>query len=105
MAKRTLRNLEKRIAAVRRRLAELGDMRPGTLSLQYRKPGTREQPFHQLSYTHKGRSRSEYVRAENLQAIRREVRAHKRFKALCEQLVELSIEASRLRCQIQKTSR
>ena len=74
-------------------------MRPGTLSVQYRKPEEKKSPFNQLSYTHKVRGRSEYVRAENLQAIRREVKAYKRFKTLIDELVDLSMEASRLRCK------
>ncbi len=102
MAKQSLKNMEKRIHKLRRQLVEVGDMRPGTLSVQYRKPEESKHPFHQLSYTHKGKSRSEYVRAENLPAIRREVKAYKRFKAITEELVVLSIEASRLRCKDQK---
>ena len=54
-------------------------------------------PFNQLSYTHKGRSRSEYVRPENLAAVRREVETYKKFRTLIERITELSLEASRLR--------
>ena len=99
MAKQSLKKTEGRIAELRRQLMEVGDMRPGTLSVQYRKPEEKKSPFNQLSYTHKGRGRSEYVRAENLQAIRREVKAYKRFKTLIDELVDLSMEASRLRCK------
>lgn len=54
-------------------------------------------PFNQLSYTHQGRSRSEYVRPESLTAIRREVEIYKKFRLLFEQVIALSVEASRLR--------
>jgi hypothetical protein len=102
MARQTLKIIEKRIHELKIQLTDVGQMRPGTLSVQYRKPEEKKTPFHQLSYTHKGKSRSEYVRGENLCTVRREVRAYKQFRALTEKIVELSIKASRLRCKAQK---
>jgi len=102
MAKQSLKFLQARIAKLRQQLLAVGDMRPGTLSVQYRKPAEKKQPFNQLSYTYKGKGRSEYVRTENLPAIRREVKAYKRFKALVDELVDLEMEASRLRCKERK---
>ena len=98
MANETLANIEKRIRWLKRQLAGLGDLRPGTLSVQYRNPARKKTPFHQISYTRMGQSRSEYVRPENVQTIRREIGAYKRLKSLLDQLIDLSIEASRLRC-------
>ncbi len=92
-----LEKKEKKIRALCARIAELGMMRPGTLTVQYRNPKERKTPFHQLSYTHKGKSRSEYVRPESLAAIREEVDAYKRFRLLVEDITDLSLEASRLR--------
>ena len=92
-----LKEKEKRIRALLAGMARLGAMRPGTLSVQYRNPAEKKTPFHQLSYTHKGRSRSEYVRPENLAAVTAEVETYKRFKLLVEEVTELSLEASRLR--------
>jgi len=100
MANETLRTIEKRIRMLKRRLIDVGNMRPGTLSVQYRNPAEKKIPFNQISYTHKGKSRSEYVRGENLKTVRREIDAYKRFKSLLDQLLELSIQASRIRCGI-----
>ncbi len=88
---------DKRVRTILASLAGLGAMRPGTLTVQYRNPTERKTPFHQLSYTHKGRSRSEYVRGENLAAIRQEVDNYKKFRHLVEEVTDLSLEASRLR--------
>ncbi|HPS09118.1 MAG TPA: hypothetical protein PLG22_16450 [Kiritimatiellia bacterium] len=88
---------EKRIRALLAGMAKLGAMRPGTLTVQYRNPAEKKTPFNQLSYTHKGRSRSEYVRPENLAAVMGEVETYKKFKLLVEEVTELSLEASRLR--------
>ena len=92
-----LETKEKRIRALLAGMAKLGAMRPGTLTVQYRNPAEKKTPFNQLSYTHKGRSRSEYVRPENLAAIKREVETYKRFRTLVEEVTELSLETSRLR--------
>ena len=88
---------EKEIRALLARITRLGAMRPGTLTVQYRNPAEKKTPFHQLSYTHKGRSRSEYVRPENFAAVRKEVETYKRFRTLVEAVTELSLETSRLR--------
>lgn len=94
---KSLVQLEAQIERIKRELMTLGSMRPGSLSRQYRDPETKKRPFHQASYTHKGRGRSEYVRPENLAQIRRETANFKRFRKFTEQWVDLSLEASRLR--------
>jgi hypothetical protein len=93
----TLSVLEKRMERIKRELLALGPMRPGSISRQYRDPQTKERPFHQISYTYKGRGRSEYVRAENVAHLCRETATFKRFRKLTEQWVELSLKTSQLR--------
>jgi hypothetical protein len=97
---KTLSQLEAAIERIKRELRGLGPMRPGSLSRQYRDPKTKKRPFHQISYTHKGRGRSEYVRSENLGQLRRETANFKRFRKLAEQWVELSLKASQRRVRI-----
>lgn len=92
-----LEKIETGIRVLLAGMAKLGAMRPGTLTVQYRNPAEKKTPFHQLSYTHRGRSRSEYVRPENLAAIKREVDTYKKFKNFILQVTELSLNASRLR--------
>lgn len=72
-------------------------MRPGSITRQYRLPKEKKRPFYQLSYTHRMRSRSEYVRPENLAALRKETANFKRFRKLVHQWIELSLAASKLR--------
>lgn len=98
MAINKLSAIERKIRLLKRRLLDIGNMRPGTLGVQYRNPTERKTPFHQISYTRKGRSRSEYVRPENLHRVRREIEAYKRFKAIFNELLDRSIQASRIRC-------
>jgi hypothetical protein len=98
MATKTLKSIERRIQTLKRRLVDVRDMRPGTLSVQYRDPTERKKPFNQISYTHKGQSRSEYVRVQNLETVRGELSAYKTFKAIVDEIIDLSIKASRTRC-------
>lgn len=92
-----LEKTETKIRALLAGMAKLGAMRPGTLTVQYRNPVEKKTPFNQLSYTHRGRSRSEYVRPENLAAIKSEVDTYKKFRIRVAQITELSLNASRLR--------
>ena len=97
MQTRSQEELNRLIAGVKREIAKLGDMRPGHLSVQYRRSGGREIGYNQLSFTYAGRSRTEYVRDDDLPRVRKEVETFHRFRELCDELVGLSVEASRAR--------
>ena len=91
------RRLETKIDKIRKTLMSLGPMRPGSIGKQFRNPKEKTRPFYQLSYTHRMKSRSEYVRPENLKALQRETAAFKRFRALIDTWVDLALELSQLR--------
>jgi len=93
----SLKRLEGQIEELKQELLALGPMRPGSITQQYRLPKERERPFHQISYTHHMRSRSEYVRPENLAALRKETANFKRFKTIIDRWVGLALKASQLR--------
>ena len=89
--------MEKRIEWIQKELLALGPMRPGSITRQYRLPKERARPFYQISYTRRMRSRSEYVRPENLSTLRKETANFKRFKKLIDQWVGLALAMSQLR--------
>jgi hypothetical protein len=93
----TISSIEKQIARIQRALAALGPMRPGTLNRQYKDPAKKQGGYWQISYTHKMRSRSEYVRAEHLRAVRTELANFRKFRTLAERWIDLSLELSRLK--------
>ena len=95
-----LRRTEDRIEGIKRELLLLGPMRPGSITRQYRRPKEKKRPFYQLSYTHRMRSRSEYVRPENLAALRQETATFKRFRKLIDRWVALALTASQLRVRL-----
>jgi hypothetical protein len=89
--------IEVQIARVQKELMALGPMRPGSLSRQYKIRKEKKQPFYQLSYTHKMKSRSEYVRPENVQVIRKELANFKKFRKLIDRWVDLALKMSQMK--------
>ena len=96
MINERLEVIKKRIRSVKAQLAGIEDMRPGSLTRQYKDPENQRGAYYQLSYTRQMRSRTEYVPRDYLPEVRREIRNYKRFKALTAQWIALSIEQSRL---------
>ena len=85
--------IEKRINAVKRKMHELGPMRPGSLSRQTHKAGG--EAYYQASYTFRRRGFTDYIRAEDYPRVKKETENFRRFKELCDKLVELSIRWSK----------
>jgi hypothetical protein len=92
-----LERAEEQIARVKQELLALGPMRPGSISRQYRLPKQKQRPFYQISYTHRMRGRSEYVRPETLPTLIRETATFRRFKRLIDRWINLALKASQLR--------
>ncbi|TFG40226.1 MAG: hypothetical protein E4H42_04635 [Chromatiales bacterium] len=95
-----LERTEERIRKIQQELLALGPMRPGSITRQYRLPKEKKRPFYQISYTYRMQSRSEYVRPENLAALRRETATFKRFRKLIDRWVELALAASQMRAKL-----
>ncbi len=100
MSQKQIQQIERRIDRIKRALLEIGPMRPGSLTRQYKDPQHHTGAYWQISYTRRMKSRTEYVRKEWVKAIRRQTATHKRFKLLVDQWIDLSIEHSRLTMQI-----
>lgn len=91
--------LEKRIEKIKAKLAGIGGMRPGSLTRQKRgSSGT----YYQLSYTHRGKGRTEYVRPEFAQEIKKQIATYRRFKKLIDEWLDLEIERSKIKMEIEK---
>jgi hypothetical protein len=86
--------IERRIVKIKQALADLGDMRPGSLSTQTRSWGGQ---YCQLSYTHLGKGRTEYVPQERLNTVRQQLANHNKFKDLVQEWVALAIEFCKLK--------
>jgi hypothetical protein len=99
--------IQRRIQQIKAELAQLGPLRPGHLSQQYNVCGTpgcrckgdpprKHGPYYQLSYTWQRRSHSEFVRLENLAAIRQQLANYERLRALVDEWIALGLNAAQL---------
>jgi hypothetical protein len=100
MSQKRIQQIERKIDRIKRTLLEIGPMRPGSLTRQYKDPQHNTGAYWQISYTRRMKSRTEYVRKEHVKEVRRQTVTHKRFKRLVDQWIDLSIEHSRLTMQI-----
>ena len=105
MKKKRLRQVKASIKRVQSRLQEIGPMRPGSLTVQYADPKGKKGPYYQLSYTHKMKSRTQYVRSEFIPEVRKQIASYKRFRRLVDKWVELAIEECRLQMEIDKADK
>jgi hypothetical protein len=99
MSQKRIQRIEQKIDRIKRTLLEIGPMRPGSLTRQYKDPQHHTGAYWQISYTRRMKSRTEYVRLEWVKELRRQTVTHKRFKRLVDQWIDLSIEHSRLTMQ------
>lgn len=103
MPQERLAQIEKRIREIKAELAAIEDMRPGSLTRQFKDPKGQSGPYYQLSYTREMKSRTEYVARDAVREVRRQIRTYKRFKALTAQWIALSIERCRLKMKLART--
>jgi hypothetical protein len=100
--------LEQQINRLKTQLAELGPLRPGSLSRQYNvcgkrgcrckdpKQPRRHGPYYQLNWVHGGKKTSEFVRQENLKPLRTQLANYKRFRRLIDQWIGTALKLARL---------
>jgi hypothetical protein len=104
MTKQRLLQIEKRIETIKAKLTAIDEMRPGSLSRQYKDPANQSGAYYQLSYTRDMKSRTEYIARDALDDVRRQLDNYKRFKELTAEWVDLSIEHSRLKMKLARES-
>ena len=108
MDTKKIRERELQIAKIKRELVALGDVRIGSLSQQYNvcgspscrckaSPPHRHGPYHQLSYTRKGKSTTRAIRRENLRELRIQLRNYARLRDLVNRWIDLGTELSALK--------
>ena len=99
----SIQNAEQRIQQIKAELAALGEMRPGSLSKQYNvcgKPNCRckdpqnpqrHGPYYQLSWVHRGKSSTQFIRRPLLPQVRAQIANYNKFRRLTEQWVNLAL--------------
>jgi len=111
-----MRALRAQIRAIKREMATLEELRPGTLSRQYNvcgSPGCRckanppqkHGPYYQLSYTRKGKGGTKAVKKADLPAIRTELASYARLRKLVDRWIDLATELSDLKIELRAAGR
>jgi hypothetical protein len=100
MTTQRLKQIETRIAKIKQELATIDDMRPGSLTQQFKDPEKKSGAYYQLSYTRNMKSRTDYVARDAVREVRRQIASYKRFKVLTEEWIDLGIELCRLKAKL-----
>lgn len=106
-----MRALRAQIVAIKRELARLDELRPGSLSRQYNvcgSPGCRckatppqkHGPYYHLSYTRKGKGGTRSVKKADLPAIRTELANYARLRDLVDRWIDLATQLSDLKLEL-----
>ena len=91
----TLEKIEKRIQKVKSDLNKIGEMRPGSLTEQFKNPVAKTGGYYQVSYTHNMKSKTDYIRKTHVESTKKQIQNYKKFRDLTEEWVALSIEHSK----------
>ncbi len=101
------RQLEAEIAKIKRKIVQLDQLRSGTLSEQYNVCGTpgcrckasppeKHGPYYQLSLTRGGKSKTRFVRRDEVAIIQKQLQNYTTLRELVERWIDLATELSDL---------
>lgn len=100
----TIAQLEAEIRSIQGELQTLGPMHPGSISKQYQVCGRagcrcqdakhpqRHGPYHKLAYVYRGKPVCRFVRAGTEDLVSERLAVYKRFRALIDRWIALSIQ-------------
>jgi len=112
----SIQQLEQRIQQIKAELAALGEMRPGSLSQQYNvcgKPNCRckdpqnpqrHGPYYQLSWIHRGKSTTQFIRPPLLPQVRAQIATYSKFRKLIDEWVTLALRLAQAKLQAARRS-
>lgn len=100
MNARRLETIDQEIERIKTQLGRIGVVRPGSLTRQYKDPKHHAGGYYQVSYTHRMKSRTAYVRANFAKEVRQQIRDYKKLKKLIARWVAIGIEHSQLSMQL-----
>ena len=112
----SIQKAEQRIQQIKAELAALGEMRPGSLSKQYNvcgKPNCRckdpqhpqrHGPYYQLSWVHRGKSSTQFIRRPLLPQVRAQIATYNKFRKLTEEWVNLALRLAQAKLMAARRS-
>ncbi len=106
---RSIQKICKNIETVKAHLLAVGEMRPGSLTRQYNVCGKphcrckdpahpqRHGPYYKLSYAHKGKFTTQFIRKEALGQVRAELPSYQVFRRLTARWIDLALQLAKLK--------
>ena len=91
-----IQQTEQKIEKIKQLLLKTGNMRPGSLSIQSRSWGGE---YYHLSYTHRGKGHTEYVRKKDVKSVEKQVANYRKFRELTQEWVDMEIELCKLKAE------
>lgn len=107
-------NTKSRIQEIKSELLTIGEMRPGSLNLQYTVCGKencrckdpekprKHGPYYQLSYVHRGKSTSQFIQKSLVKNVEMQLVNYKKFKALMNEWVDLALNQAKENLRLDK---
>lgn len=101
---KTAADIETQIQAIKEALFAIGPMRPGSISVQYTtcvRPNCRckdmanpkkHGPFYHLSYVHRGKHTTQFIRKEDVPEVQKQLANYKEFRRLTDEWIALSLK-------------
>ena len=103
MQSKKIQKIEDKILKLKQSVANLGNLRPGSVSQQIAGgPNRKPRKYWQISYTYKMRSRTDYLRDDLVDSIKSETLEYKKFKKIIDEIIDLSIQISKEKIEIAK---
>ena len=115
--KPSIATLEIKLTGLKRKISEIGDIRPGSLSEQYNvcgspkcrckaEPPQKHGPYYKLTSTRKGKSSCRFVKEVEMPIIGEQLKNYKSLRALFDEWIELGSQLAdlRLKRQLEKNS-
>jgi hypothetical protein len=106
--------MERRIEEIKRKLALIGEMRPGSLNQQRTVCGNsncrcvdpkrprKHGPYYQLSYVHLGKSTTQFIQKDLVGAVINQLANYKNFKALTAEWVDIALALAKEKLRADK---
>ncbi len=96
-----------KVQRLKKKILDLGPIHPGRITQQFNVCGTpgcrckdpkrprKHGPYHNLSYTFQGRSRTLFIRPECVAEMKRRTQRYGKWRELVEQFIQASIDSAR----------
>lgn len=110
--KSSIAKLERKMVAIKQQIAAIGDIRPGSISVQFNvcgnpkcrckeDPPQKHGPYYKLTFKRKGKSGCRFIKEDDLAVIEEQLKNYKLLRALVDEWIEFGSKLADLRVERQ----